>query len=168
MLTRIRPQGDGGRTGSRIPVEAGGVFPGAGSGTGKTGFCRREKEPDLDLDAILSETTQHLAMELAGEGFGNEQESAPEAEADPVLDQSTAEMPVKELEEEILDQDVILENAIISQTMGAVASEEQEEEKKETVSGDTVEISLKEKGDEGRAGERELEALLPPERKTGP
>ena len=110
----------------------------------------------------LKRETQHLAMELAGEGFGNEQESAPEAEADPVLDQSTAEMPVKELEEEILDQDVILENAIISQTMGAVASEEQEE-KKETVSGDTVEISLKErKGDlRTEQEERELETLLP-------
>lgn len=115
-----------------------------------------------DLEAILSETTQHLAMELAAEGFGKEQESTPEAKEDPVLDQSTAEMPVKELEEEILDQDVILENAIISQTMGAVASEEQDE-KAEAVSGDTVEISLKERKGDLRAEqeERELEALLP-------
>ena len=62
----------------------------------------------------------------------------------------------------ILDQDVILENAIISQTMGAVASEAQEE-KEETVSGDTVEISLKERKGDLRAEqeERELEALLP-------
>ena len=46
--------------------------------------------------------------------------------------------------------------------MGAVASEEQEE-KEETVSGDTVEISLKERKGDLRAEqeERELEALLP-------
>lgn len=162
VLTRIRPQETAEEPEAESQWKPEESFQVRDLEPEKLDFAEEKKEPDLDLDAILSETTQHLAMELAGEGFGNEQESAPEAEADPVLDQSTAKMPVKELEEEILDQDVILENAIISQTMGAVASEEQEE-KEESVSGDTVEISLKERKGDLRAEqeERELEALLP-------
>lgn len=160
VLTRIRPQETAEEPAEESQWKPEESFQVRDLEPEKLDLAEEKKEPDLE--AILSETTQHLAMELAAEGFGKEQEEKPKTEADPVLAQSTAEMPVKELEEEILDQDVILENAIISQTMGAVASEEQEE-KAEAVSGDTVEISLKERKGDPRAEqeERELEALLP-------
>lgn len=160
VLTRIRPQETAEEPAEESQWKPEESFQVRDLEPEKLDLAEEKKEPDLE--AILSETTQHLAMELAAEGFGKEQEEKPKTKADPVLAQSTAEMPVKELEEEILDQDVILENAIISQTMGAVASEEQEE-KAEAVSGDTVEISLKERKGDPRAEqeERELEALLP-------
>ena len=116
----------------------------------------------------------------------------PEAEEVPVLEPDTAELPVieevpqiteelpvKELEEEVLDQEVVLENAIISQTMASVQegpkTQEMTQEKQEEESAPadaTIQMpslkELKERPGDPRMEqeERELEQLMPQQPKT--
>ena len=93
--------------------------------------------------------------------------------------QITEELPVKELEEEVLDQEVVLENAIISQTMASVQegpkTQEMTQEKQEEESAPadaTIQMpslkELKERPGDPRMEqeERELEQLMPQQPKT--